>query len=97
MLMQFGNAKGWMYASGADVDALKAQGWVESSDEERSAIIEEKRKAKAEWSVVKVPVQDDKKSATIAVQQEAVKGKPGRKPKTLGVNSDGNRPKSSKP
>lgn len=71
MLMQFGKAQGWTYALGAEIEELKKQGWVESSEEERLAIIDEKRKA----------INAPEKSVIIETQQEAVKGKPGRKPK----------------
>ena len=74
---------GWANAEGQDAIDLKAQGYVESSEEERQRIIAKKHKPVAE-------------SVTIAPQQEVVKGKPGRKPKTFlaslgnGDNTDSN-------
>lgn len=92
MLMQFGKARGWCYALGAEIEELKKQGWAESSEEERLAIIEEKRKSLTLETAPKVV-----ETAIIEQQQEAVKGKPGRKPKNHllgGVN--GNNSKQSK-
>lgn len=83
MLMQFGKSRGWCYAIGAEIEELKKQGWIESSEEERLAIIEEKRKS----------INANGKSVIVEPIQEAVKGKPGRKPKNfLTGGNDGNYP-----
>jgi len=78
---------GWANAEGQDSIDLKAQGYVESSEEERQKIIESKKR-KIDKPIVE--------SVTIAPQQEAVRRKPGRKPKNFGVNSNGNSPDFSK-
>lgn len=92
MLMQFGKAQGWAYALGAEIEELKKQGWVESSEEERMKIIEAKRKA---IEVKNEPLKAE--PAIIEQQQEVVKGKPGRKPKNhLLGGVDGNYSKQGK-
>ena len=63
---------GWANAEGQDAIDLKAQGYVESSEEERQRIIAKKLKPEA-------------KADIIAPQQEVVKRKPGPKPKNFGV------------
>lgn len=71
-----GVVKGWANASGQEEADLKSFGFVESSEEERQSIISKKHNIKEE-------------SATIAPAREAVKGKPGRKPKNFYLGNHG--------
>lgn len=72
MLMRH-EVNGWHNASGLEVEEMKKNGWIEVTEAEHLAIIAAKRKAKDE------PLKEV--SVIIEPQQEAVKGKPGRKPK----------------
>lgn len=78
--MRFEN-KGWCYANGSEIDTLKAQGWAESSEEERQEVISCKNKPK------------EVKCETVEPLREAIKGKPGRKPNNYMAGlGNGNRP-----
>lgn len=85
MLMKFeedGIVKGWADASEQEAIDLKALGYVESSEEERNEVIAKKHTKSTKSDTIQ----------TASTQREAVKGKPGRKSKSLaslgGSNGD---------
>lgn len=62
---------GYHNASGSEIEELKKSGWVEVTEDDWKKIIANKNKKEPE----------NIESVIIEPQQEAVKGKPGRKPK----------------
>lgn len=68
MLMKH-SEHGWQNASSLEAEEMKKNGWAESSYEELANVIAAKNAPKIE------------EAAIIEPQQEAVKRKPGRKPK----------------
>lgn len=74
MLMRHPN-HGWHDASGADVEVMKKNGWIESSYEEHAKVVAAKHATKDSTSnAIATP-------ETPVVIQVPMKGKPGRKPK----------------
>lgn len=70
MLMRH-DEHGWHQATGLEVEDMKKNGWIETSDAERKKIIDAKKSPQ-------------KVEADIIEPQDApAKGKPGRKPKNL--------------
>lgn len=69
---------GWHNASGLEVEDMKKNGWIESSDEEYQKVITAKKSPQ------------NKEADIIEPQDAPAKGKPGRKSKNLmgGIYND---------